>query len=102
MIIDSHSFGLIQFLFLSSSLILEPEIIFFHTLKEPVGFWWEEVKNKINKSKTKLEIIIVRDVKETFGNEVKHYAHKADVVRLEALKYYGGVYLDLDVIVIKG
>lgn len=43
-----------------------------------------------------------RDVTSVFGQEVEHFAHKADVLRLEALRDFGGVYLDMDVLVIKG
>lgn len=43
-----------------------------------------------------------RDVKSIYGNEVVHFAHKADVLRLEALRDYGGVYLDTDVLVVRG
>lgn len=44
----------------------------------------------------------MRDVTEVFGNPVWHYAHKADVIRLEALKEFGGIYLDVDVLVTRG
>lgn len=33
------------------------------------------------------------------GKEIKHFAHKADVLRLLAMKYSGGVYLDIDMFV---
>jgi mannosyltransferase OCH1-like enzyme len=33
------------------------------------------------------------------GKKIGHYAHKADVVRLLAMKYSGGIYLDIDVFV---
>lgn len=42
-----------------------------------------------------------RDVTTVFGKEVDHHAHKADIIRLEALLTYGGIYLDMDVIAIK-
>ena len=48
-----------------------------------------------------LELHEVADVTSIFGRPVSHYAHKADIVRLEALRKYGGVYLDADVITIR-
>ncbi|KAJ9113659.1 hypothetical protein QFC22_005968 [Naganishia vaughanmartiniae] len=33
------------------------------------------------------------------GKELKHFAHKSDVIRLEALLVSGGIYLDIDVFV---
>jgi len=70
-----------------------PENIFFHYCYEPNGIWWENAKpylslNRIN-SPTKI-----------FDRPLEHYAHKADVVRLEVLMKYGGIYLDMDVICI--
>jgi mannosyltransferase OCH1-like enzyme len=35
------------------------------------------------------------------GRPLYHVAHKADVVRLQALKETGGIYLDLDTISVK-
>jgi hypothetical protein len=42
-----------------------------------------------------------RDVTKVFGKEVVHHAHKSDIIRLEALLTYGGIYLDMDVVAVK-
>ena len=49
-----------------------------------------------------MEMVKQRDVTRIYGNEIEHFAHKADVIRLEVLRDYGGIYLDTDVLVIKG
>ena len=36
-----------------------------------------------------------------FGNPISKFAHKADILRLQALLEYGGIYLDLDVYTIR-
>lgn len=36
-----------------------------------------------------------------FGNPISRFAHKADILRLEALLQHGGIYLDLDVYTIR-
>ncbi|KAL0249880.1 hypothetical protein I308_103183 [Cryptococcus tetragattii IND107] len=36
-----------------------------------------------------------------YGRPLKHFAHKADVLRLLAMKYSGGIYLDIDIYVTK-
>jgi len=36
-----------------------------------------------------------------FGNQLNHYAHKCDVIRLEKIIERGGIYLDIDTICIK-
>jgi len=33
------------------------------------------------------------------GRELKHFAHRADVLRLLAMKHSGGIYLDIDMFV---
>lgn len=96
-------FGFIQYLCFSSALgMLKPEVIYMHHVYPPTGWWWEQWKKEVEKTSTRLEMIKERDVQTVFGREVDHFAHKADVLRLEALRDYGGVYLDTDVIVIRG
>lgn len=97
-------FAFMHYVCLTSALrILKPEVIYFHYVYEPSGWYWEEWKRGVRKSgTTRLEMVQQRDVAEIFGNPVEHFAHKADVLRLEALRDYGGVYLDMDVLVLKG
>jgi hypothetical protein len=64
--------------------------------------WWDQWLARLENSQTKLILIRARNVKSVYGQKVSHFAHKADVIRLEALKYYGGIYLDSDVIVLQG
>jgi predicted O-methyltransferase YrrM len=65
--------------------------------KEPVNNkYWDDIKNQ-----PKVKIIKI-DVPQHFdGFELKHFQYKADVVRLEVLYEHGGVYLDLDMIIIR-
>ncbi len=37
------------------------------------------------------------DGTEIHGKKIDHFAHKADVLRLLAMKYSGGIYLDIDI-----
>jgi hypothetical protein len=70
-----------------------PETIFFHYAYEPTGEWWE-------KAKPYLTLNHISPPAEIFGRPLEHFAHKADVVRLEMLMKYGGIYLDIDVVCI--
>jgi hypothetical protein len=70
-----------------------PEKILFHYAFEPDGDWWEKAKAYLTLNK-------IEAPTEIFGIPVVHYAHRADIVRLEMLKTYGGIYLDLDVLCI--
>jgi hypothetical protein len=53
-------------------------------------------------SGTRLVLVKVVNIESVYGNDVKHYAHKADIVRLEALRFAGGIYLDVDVLLLRG
>jgi glycosyltransferase involved in cell wall biosynthesis len=69
---------------------LQPETIYVHYTYEPLGSWWELAKDFVTPNK-------VRNVMNIFNHSVHHFAHKADIIRLEVLLQYGGVYFDLDV-----
>jgi hypothetical protein len=58
----------------------------------PIGPWWDLIQKELTLIKT-----VVPD--QILGRELKHFAHKADVIRLLAMKYSGGVYLDIDIFV---
>jgi hypothetical protein len=93
-------FGFIQWLAVSSaSHVLRPTQIFLHTMKgtEPEpgsNFWWEKAKE--------IDAVKVRPVDEpdeVMGRRIVDRSHKADVLRIEALLEWGGIYLDSDVVV---
>lgn len=68
-----------------------PEQIHFHCEYEPKGHWWEKAKRYVTLNK-------IRAPTEIFGNPIERLENKADVIRLEVLKRFGGIYLDIDVI----
>ncbi|EFP80669.2 uncharacterized protein PGTG_06625 [Puccinia graminis f. sp. tritici CRL 75-36-700-3] len=93
----STPFGFIHYASIQSAVqILRPKEIHFHYHYEPTG-WWFERAQEIDGFK----LVKERDVSEIYGRPVKHFAHKADIIRLEALRDYGGIYLDLDVFVVR-
>lgn len=44
-----------------------------------------------------MELKKARSFDNIFGRPITEFAHKADIIRLEALMQHGGVYVDLDV-----
>lgn len=68
----------------------KPERVHFWYEYEPVGAWWEQTKPY-------LTLHQIEAPKDIFGRALVHPAHKADVIRLQKLLEYGGVYLDIDV-----
>lgn len=65
------------------------EVVFWHD-HEPHGRWWDATKPLVTLRQIKAPDTI-------FDRPLVHPAHKADVVRLQALIDEGGVYLDADV-----
>ena len=88
-------FSLVHYLSVKSAVELNaPEAAILHYQYEPGGEWWEKAKPLLT-----LNRVIAPET--ITGNKLFHVAHKADVVRLQALKVNGGIYLDLDTISVK-
>ena len=71
---------------------INPTDVIFHCEVEPAGPWWELSRRMVTLERRGAP-------REIFGNPLVHYAHRADIVRLEALLNKGGIYLDADVLV---
>jgi FkbM family methyltransferase len=68
-----------------------------YNAKEPVGNrYWDDIKKQARVSIHKIDPPVFYD-----GFELKYFQYKADVVRLELLYEYGGVYLDLDMLIVR-
>ena len=86
-------FALYHFLAVESALQrLQPSSLRFYTKNVPHGPLWERLEGRI-------EVFIVEPPTQVFGRALRHYAHQADVMRLDMLIESGGIYLDLDTIV---
>jgi FkbM family methyltransferase len=69
--------------------------IWIHNSKEPVNNkYWDDIKKHITIKKTEVP-------QQYDGYDLKYFQYKADVLRLEVLYNYGGVYLDLDMLIVK-
>ncbi|KAI8362732.1 hypothetical protein EDC96DRAFT_553735 [Choanephora cucurbitarum] len=66
----------------------------FHYHHKPVGDYFERALPMLTLNQVDM-------VETIFDRPVSHYAHRADVVRLQVLQEYGGIYFDLDVISLK-
>lgn len=88
-------FSLCHYLSVRSAVELnKPEKALFHYQYEPEGEWWQKAKPFLTLNK-------VAAPDSFMGQPLFHVAHKADVIRLQALKETGGIYLDLDTISVK-
>ncbi|XP_046353543.2 uncharacterized protein LOC124133254 [Haliotis rufescens] len=85
-----------QLCLLSALHIQKAEKIYIHGNKEPRGIYWEEVKNLPQVQ------FIFRDFPHfVFGNELNNPSHASDILRVDVLLRYGGVYLDWDILLVK-
>lgn len=79
---------------LSCKLINDPDKIYFYYHYEPKGQWWKKTKELVD--------LIKIDVPLSIGTkQLKKVAHKSDILRMQILKKYGGIYLDIDTICIR-
>lgn len=73
----------------------KPVKVFMHCKHQPKdNEYWE-------KSKKYFEIVPHEIPKIIYGNPISKYAHAADIIRLYALNWVGGIYLDIDTLCIK-
>ena len=76
--------------------LLTSPTIFCHVASEPPpSEWWDRAKALCS------HVVTARPLKHIFGRPVLHAQHKSDIHRLEALLMYGGLAVDLDVIIMK-
>lgn len=74
---------------LTAKAVHKPKLILFHYHYEPFGRYWNIAKHFVKMNKVKLP--------EHIGSKpIKNFQHKADILRLEVLRDFGGVYLDID------
>jgi hypothetical protein len=79
---------------LSAFYVLRPDKICFHYKHEPYGPHWDRVKPLV-------ELVLTEPPEKIYDKTLRHFAHKADVVRLQILNEVGGIYLDIDTLCLK-
>ena len=92
---QDKEFDLYKYLSIKSAIeVNNPDKVYFHYKNEPYGKYWDKIKKY-------LTLEYVQAPAEIYGNELLHYAHQSDVIRLQKLQKYGGIYLDIDTICLK-
>lgn len=76
---------------------INPCAIIFHGDKIPHGVYWDFVVD------ISPNIIHLKRDRPKFyaGQKIKHKEHSSDIMRIEALIQYGGIYMDTDTIIVK-
>lgn len=79
---------------LSAHEVIKPDQIIFHHEYLPDNAYFNDVKHLLHLNPIKAP--------DRHGDiPIKHFAHKADIVRMQTLQQYGGIYLDLDTISVR-
>ncbi|XP_053387662.1 uncharacterized protein LOC123543034 [Mercenaria mercenaria] len=93
-----NSLDFISFIsILSVVRFVNPCVIVFHGDRLPTGKYWDFLMrlspNIIHIKRQKVNTV--------FGQRVKFKQHSSDVMRIEALLMYGGIYMDTDTVLVK-
>lgn len=73
-----------------------PDKLMVHYCFAPKSEWWEKAKQLPNVEFNKVDMPL-----DLNGNPIKVYAIRADLLRLQTLIKYGGIYIDSDVLCVK-
>ena len=76
---------------------IKPTTTMFHYIIEPHGIYWRKMVSSGQLTLTKhSNNVTIHGI----SPKPKDWAHKSDIIRLDVLKQYGGIYIDTDVLVI--
>lgn len=90
-----RDFSLVHYVALRSAVeVHQPARLLLHSGYTPEGPWWDAIKPLV-------EVRIVDVPTSVHGNRLDRPEHRSDVVRLDALLEFGGIYLDMDTISVK-
>jgi Methyltransferase domain/Glycosyltransferase sugar-binding region containing DXD motif len=93
---NGGDWGLVHYACIKSAVErIKPEQALLYFEHRPRGPFWDLTTKFVEC----IQIIAPRTI---FGNPLNHYAHRADVLRLQKLIETGGIYLDCDVFVHRG
>jgi mannosyltransferase OCH1-like enzyme len=88
--------------FLSAYYVLKPnKIIIWYSKYRPNGKWWEYIQKNITDFDDVVDWREKVDPDSIFGRAIYVPEHKSDIIRLQVLLENGGIYLDLDVLVLR-
>ena len=82
---------------------IHPGQILFHCITRPSenDVLWGKIKNISMHQNISLKVIVTEEPIKIWGHIPTNLAHKSDVIRMKSLRQYGGMYFDLDIIIIK-
>jgi hypothetical protein len=100
---QSQPFHILHYLAIESCRqLLRPDTIYLHYHNLPFGEFWDRIRPHLHLVKTAPSPLVSNT---EYDNQLVppqyRYAHHADVIRLEALIEYGGIYADIDTLFLR-
>jgi hypothetical protein len=68
---------------------IRPKKLYVHYYEEPDTFWWNQTKRD---REIDVTLVKTRLVENIFQKPIDHHAHRGDIIRLEVVMKYGGIY----------
>ena len=78
---------------------IQPCQILFWYDREPAGIHWQNFNHVV--SDTKLKMMKITAPQYFMGKRVMDNRKRLDIVKFEVLKHFGGIYMDLDLVIVK-
>ncbi|WP_256011200.1 capsular polysaccharide synthesis protein [Desertivirga xinjiangensis] len=94
---QTEPFHLSHYLCLASCIAVNnPDIVYFHYQNLPYGYWWDKIRDRLTLNRVQPQSFLDSYVYSDKSIEKFKYAHLSDIIRLEVLLEYGGIYADID------
>ena len=76
-------------------------ILFWYDGSTPTGNYWKHFLSNMTAQNIHMEMLNVTVPNTIWGKKIAYKEHKTDIIRFEVLKHFGGMYMDLDVLILK-
>ena len=76
-------------------------ILFWYDGSAPSGQYWQHFLRNVTAQNIEMRMLNITVPNKIWGKKIAYKEHKTDIIRFEVLKNFGGMYMDLDVIILK-
>ena len=76
-------------------------ILFWYDGSAPRGQYWQHFLRNVSSQNIDLRMLNITVPNKIWGKEIHYIEHATDIIRFEVLKHFGGIYMDLDVLILK-
>ena len=76
-------------------------ILFWYDGSAPTGNDWKHFLGNMTAHNVHMEMFNITVPDTIWGKKIAYQEHKSDIIRFEVLKHFGGMYMDLDVLILK-